>query len=149
VDMWYELRRARALFDSAPAPVRDAPVRTAFSEVSASGVLEDGLLTNRDLTADLEFMTVTGGGTVNLLADALDFDLVAQFVDGPILQSDPEMVDLAGDELPLSVSGSASSPSVRPDFGAMVRSEAEAAIQEEVEEEREELRERLRGIFDR
>ena len=153
VDMWYELRRARALFDQAPTPARDGPARTPFSEVSASGVLEDGVLTNRDLSADLEFMTVTGRGTVNFVTDAMDFDLVAQFVDGPLLQSDPAMVDLAGDELPLTVSGSPSSPSVLPDFGAMLRAEAEEAIEERLEEERESLQERLenrlRGLFDR
>lgn len=151
VDMWYELRRARALFDQAPTPVRDGPARTPFSEVSASGVLEDDVLTNRDLSSDLEFMTVTGSGTVNLVTDAMDFDLVAQFVDGPILQSDPAMVDLAGDELPLKVSGSPSSPSVLPDFGAMVRAEVEEAIEERLDEERDSLQERLedrlRGLF--
>ena len=151
VDMWYELRRARALFDQAPTPARDGPARTPFSEVSASGVLEDGVLTNRDLSADLEFMTLTGSGTVNFVTDAMDFDLVAQFVDGPMLQSDPAMVDLAGDELPLKVSGSLSSPSVLPDFGAMVRAEVEEAIEERLDEERESLQERLedrlRGLF--
>ncbi len=153
IDMWYELRRARALLSGAPTPARDGPARTPFSEVSASGVLEAGVLTNRDLTADLEFMTVTGGGIVNLVTDAMDFDLIAQFVDGPILQSDPEMAGLAGDELPLMVSGTLSSPSVLPDFEAMIRAEVEEAIEERIEEEREglqeRLRDRLRGLFDR
>ena len=153
VDMWYELRRARALFDGAPTPARDGPARTPFSEVSASVVLEDGVLTNRDLKADLAFMTATGRGTVNLVTDAIDFDLIAQFVDGPILQSDPAMAGLAGDELPLKVSGSLSSPSVLPDFSAMVRAQAEEAIEERIQEERESfedrIRDRLRGIFDR
>ncbi len=152
-DMWYELRRARAAFGSMPTPAREGPVRTSFSVVSASGVLEDSVMTNRDLTADLEFMTVTGGGTVNLVTDAIDFDVIARFVDGPILQSDPEMVDLAGDEMPLKISGSLNSPSVLPDFSAMLRAEAEEALQEEIEEEREELQDRLedrlRGLFDR
>ena len=96
---------------------------------------------------------MTGGGTVNLVTDAIDFDVLARFVDGTVLQSDPEMVDLAGDELPLSISGSLSSPRVQPDFGAMLRAEAEEALQEEIEEEREELQDRLedrlRGLFDR
>jgi len=152
-DMWYELRRARAALDSRPAPAREGSVRTSFSVVSASGVLEDSVMTNRDLTADLEFMTLTGGGTVNLVTDAIDFDVIARFVDGAILQSDPGMVDLAGDELPLKISGTVSSPSVLPDFSAMLRAEAEEALEEEIEEGREELRDRLedrlRGLFDR
>jgi hypothetical protein len=87
------------------------------------------------------------------VTDAIDFDVIARFVDGAILQSDPEMTDLAGDELPLTISGSISSPSVLPDFSSMLRAEAEEALQEEIEEEREELQERLqdrlRGLFDR
>ncbi|MGI9258923.1 MAG: AsmA family protein [Gammaproteobacteria bacterium] len=161
VDMWYELRRARAVFDSRGAPERgDGPPRTPISVVSMSGVLNDGVMTSQDLTADLDFMTATGGGTLNLVEDTIDFDVVASFVDGETLQSDPEMADLAGDELPLSISGAASAPSVRPDFSAMIRAEAEEALQQELEErldeedqeELNELEERLEGlrnIFDR
>jgi AsmA protein len=153
VDMWYELRRARALFDSRSAPNREGEPRTEFSEVSVSGVVEDAILTTRSLTATLPFMAVTGSGTVNLLTDAMDLDLTARIVDGPTLQSDPDMVDLAGDELPLSVGGTLSAPSVLPDFGAMIRAEAEERVEEAVEERTEELRDRLqdrlRGIFDR
>ncbi len=161
VDMWYELRRARAVFDRRDAPQRAAGApRTPISEVSMSGVLSDGVMTSRDLRADLDFMTATGGGTLNLVEDTIDFDVVAIFVDGETLQSDPDMVDLAGDELPLSISGAASAPSVRPDFSAMVRAEAEEALQQELEErldeedreeinELEERLEGLRNIFDR
>ncbi len=152
--MWYELRRARALFDQRPTPERDAgSAETPFSQVSVSGVVEDAVLSTQDLTAALSFMAVTGSGTVNLISDAMDFDVTATITDGPVLQSDPEMVDLAGDELPLTVGGTLSSPTVLPDFAAMIRAEAEERIEEEIEEEREELRDRLedrlRGIFNR
>jgi AsmA protein len=153
VDMWYELRRARAVLDGNPAPAREGDRRTPFSSVTASGVIEDAVLTNRDLNATMPFMTVSGRGTVNLLSDALDFDLVARMVDGPTLQSDPALVGLAGRELPLRVGGTLTEPSVRPDFGAVLRSRAEDEVRERVEEEREEVRERLqdrlRGLFDR
>jgi hypothetical protein len=83
----------------------------------------------------------------------MDFDVTATFVDGELLQSDPLMSDLAGDSLPLTVTGSLGAPSVRPDFSAMVRARVQEAVDERVEEEREELRERvqdrLRGLFDR
>src|SRR5690606_25055246 len=86
-DLWYELRRAKALFDRAPQPERpEGPRRTPFSVVSATGVVQDAILTNRDLTGTLPFMTITGAGTANLLDDTLSFDLVARFVDGPALQ---------------------------------------------------------------
>ena len=98
IDLWYELRRARARLSSDPEPrARAMPRRrTTFSSLSATGVVEDALLTNRDLNGRLDFMTIDGTGTVNLLDDTIAFDLVATMVDGPVLQSDPAMVRYAG-----------------------------------------------------
>jgi AsmA protein len=145
IDLWYELRRARARLDGDSEPERgDAARRTTFSSLSATGVVEDALLTNRDLTGRLDFMTITGTGTVNLLDDAVDFDLAATMVDGPVLQSDPAMVKYAGETLPLRVTGTIDAPSVLPDFAAIVRQQVSEEIDERVEEEREEVREEVR-----
>jgi AsmA protein len=158
IDLWYELRRARARLSGEPVPERAAaPPRTTFSSLSATGVVQDALLTNRDLNARLDFMTIDGSGTVNLLDDTIDFDLVATMIDGPVLQSDPAMVRYAGSRLPLRVTGTIAEPSVLPDFAAIVRQQVTQEVQEEVEERREEvreevrerLRERLRGVLER
>jgi AsmA protein len=158
IDLWYELRRARARLDSAAVPERgDAPRRTTFASLSATGVVQDALLTNRDLTGRLDFMTIGGSGTVNLLDDTVSFDLEATLVDGPVLQSDPEMAKMAGDTLPLRVTGTIDAPTVLPDFAAIVRSRVTSEVNERVEQEREEVREevrervrdRLRGLLDR
>ena len=147
IDLWYELRRARARLSSDPEPEPergDAARRTTFSSLSATGVVEDALLTNRDLNARLDFMTIDGTGTVNLLDDAIDFDLVATMVDGPVLQSDPEMVRYAGSKLPLRVTGTVAAPSVLPDFGAIVRQQISQEVEERVDERREEVQEEVR-----
>jgi AsmA protein len=154
IDMWFELRRARARLDGEPLPERgDAARRTTFSSLSATGVVEDALLTNRDLNGTLDFMTVDGSGTVNLLDDTIAFDLVAKMVDGPVLQSDPAMVKYAGKELPLKVTGTIDAPSVLPDFSTIVRQQVTEEVQEEVDEKvdeaRERVRDRLRGLLER
>jgi AsmA protein len=144
IDLWYELLRARARIDSNPVPERpDGPRRTEFTSLSASGVIEDALLTNRDLNATLPFMRVDGMGTVNLLNDEIAFELDATFVDSPMLQSDPGMARLAGQTLPLNVSGTITEPSVVPDFAAVVREEVSEAVNEAVEQERSEVSERV------
>ncbi|HET7609489.1 MAG TPA: AsmA family protein, partial [Gammaproteobacteria bacterium] len=154
IDLWFELRRARARLDGETLPERgDAPRRTTFSSLSATGVVEDALLTNRDLNGTLDFMTVDGSGTVNLLDDTIAFDLVAKMVDGPVLRSDPAMVKYAGKTLPLKVTGTIDAPSVLPDFSAIVRQqvtqEVEDKVDEEVDEAKERVRDRLRGLLNR
>lgn len=158
IDLWFELRRARARLSNDPLPERgDAPRRTTFSSLSATGVVQDALLTNRDLNGRLDFMTIDGNGTVNLLDDTINFDLVATMIDGPVLQSDPAMVRYAGSRLPLRVTGTIAEPSVLPDFAAIVRQQVTQEVREQVEERREEVREevrerlrdRLRGVLER
>ena len=154
IDLWFELRRARARLDGETLPERgDAPRRTTFSSLSATGVVDNAVLTNRDLNGTLDFMTVDGSGTVNLLDDKIAFDLVAKMVDGPVLQSDPAMVKYAGKTLPLKVTGTISEPSVLPDFSAIVKQqvtqEAEDKVNEEVDQAKERVRDRLRGLLNR
>jgi AsmA protein len=144
IDLWYELRRARARLSSDPEPPREATRRTTFTSLSATGVVEDALLTNRDLNGRLDFMTIDGTGTVNLLTDEVNFDLQATMVDGPVLQSDLEMVRYAGDTLPLRVTGRIAAPSVLPDFGAIARQRVTEEVQERVDERRDEVREEVR-----
>ncbi|HET8698492.1 MAG TPA: hypothetical protein VFO94_13450 [Gammaproteobacteria bacterium] len=115
--------------------------------------MQDALLTNRDLTGVLDFMRITGTGTVNLLDDKIDFDLKAAIVDGPKLQSDPAMVKYAGDTLPLRVTGTIDAPSVLPDFGAIVKSRVTKEVNQKLEEKKDEasdkIRDRLRGLLNR
>jgi AsmA protein len=145
LDLWYELRRARARLDKAAVPDRPAGTpRTKFSSLSATGTVENALLTNRDLSGKLDFMTLEGAGTVNLLNNVVDFDLKAKLVDGPALQADPDMVKYAGATVPLRVTGTADAPTVLPDFGAIVKARVTEEVNKKLEEKTQSLRDKLR-----
>ena len=163
-DIWYELRRLRARASGGDVPARPSGApRTPFQSIAATGVVEDGMLTNRDLNAQLQYLTLAGGGTVNLLNDEMNFDLTARFPDSAAFADAPELETLAGSSLPLVVTGTVAVPVIRPDFSAIVRQRVQSEVQSEVEEvqnevnerveeERDELRDRvrdrLRGILD-
>jgi AsmA protein len=143
-DVWYELRRLRAVTSGQSAPARpEGPPRTPYSSIAATGVIADSILTNRDLNGTLPFMAVNGSGTVNILTDEMNFNLTAAFVDGPTLQATPELQGLAGLSLPLVVTGTLAAPSIRPDFGALVRARAQQEAQQRVDEEREQVEEQV------
>lgn len=153
IDAWYELRRARAVLNRNAVPKREGARRTPYSVVSATGTVENGLLTTKDLTATLPFMSVTGAGTVNVLDEALDMKMTARVADNEFVQNTADMSDLAGSELPLTVGGTLAAPSIKPDFGAVVRARAKQKAEERVEEKRQEVEERLKdklkGLFNR
>ena len=154
IDLWYELRRVRAVLDKSEAPPRPPGARrTTFSSLGATGDVEDALLTNRDLKGVLDFMTITGSGTVNLLDDKIDFDLKATMVDGPKLQSDPLMAKYAGQSLPLHATGTMAEPSVLPDVGALAKQrasdEANKALDEQKQKAQDKLKDKLKGLLNR
>jgi len=154
VDLWYELRRVRAVIDKAAAPPRPPGARrTTFSSLAATGDVKDALLTNKDLKGVLDFMTVTGTGTINLLDQKIDLDLKATMVDGPTLQSDPLMAKYAGQSLPLHATGTMSEPSVMPDVGAIAKAKAQGEVNKAVDEQKQKtqdkLQNKLKGLLNR
>jgi gas vesicle protein len=70
------------------------------------------------------------------------FDLDAT-LDGPGLQADPAMAKLAGQTLPLKVTGTIAAPSVLPDFGKLVGARISSEVSEAVDEQKDEVEERL------
>ncbi len=165
LDLAYELRRAHAVLNRSEAPPRPAGARrTPFSSVSASGIVKNAVLTTKDLNATLPFMAVDGTGTVNLLTNAIAFDLVAAFADSAAVKADPLLADLAGQKLPLKVGGSIEAPEVKPDFSAVAKARAKAAVQDKVDQQKsaekqkleqqkqeaqDKLRNKLRGLLNR
>jgi AsmA protein len=147
VDLWYELRRVRTVIDKSPAPPRPPGARrTPFASLSATGDVKNALLTNKDLKGVLDFMTITGTGTVNLLDEKIDLDLKATMVDGPTLQSDPLMAKYAGQSLPLHATGTMSEPSVMPDIAAIAKAKVQSEAKQKTEDR---LKDRLKGLLNR
>jgi AsmA protein len=150
VDLWYELRRVRAVLDKSEAPPRPpGPRRTTFSSLAASGDVKDALLTNKDLKGVLDFMTITGSGTINLIDQKIDLDLKATMVDGPKLQSDPLMAKYAGQSLPLHATGTMTEPSVVPDVSAIAKQRANKELDEQKEKAKSKLNDKLKGLFNK
>jgi AsmA protein len=150
IDLWYELRRVRAVIDKSEAPPRPpGPRRTTFSSLAATGDVKDALLTNKDLKGVLDFMNITGSGTINLLDQKIDLDLKATMVDGPKLQSDPLMAKYAGQSLPLHATGTMSEPSVTPDVSALAKQRANKEVDEQKKKATDKLNDKLKGLLNR
>ncbi len=124
VDLWYQLRRARALFKKQPAPEAPSTRRTPFSNVRATGVVTDGVLKNNDFMAELPFMQLSGQGTVNLVEATVDYGLKAVVYERPEFASGAtpeEIAEFTEAVIPLRISGPLSAPSVRPDIEDMLK----------------------------
>lgn len=136
-DVWYELRRARALFRQETPPEPTLPARTRFSNVRATGPVTDGIFRNDDLVAELPFMRLTGKGKVDFAAGQVDYGLMATILEKPELSSalsPEELDDFVAAEIPLRISGPLADPSIAPDVEEMLREEVKKKVEEELKE---------------
>jgi len=151
VDIWQQLRTARALYKRETPPEPRLPPRTEFTSINASGSVIDGVFANDDLVALLPFVRVTGAGMVDLAARELDYSVQARILDTPEFMndaSDEELADFTEALIPIRISGALASPTFRPDIEAVFRQEVERAIDEKKDELREEIFNRVFGEDD-
>ena len=132
VDVWYEMRKARAFLKQAAPPEPTLPARTPFSEVRATGKVTNGVLRNDDFFAELPFMQLNGHGSVNIPAANLDYSLSARVFDRPEYMQDvtaDELDDLTRAAIPLRITGDLASPKIGIDFEELL----EDRVREELE----------------
>jgi AsmA protein len=130
-DVWYELRRARALYKKEPAPEPELPPRTRFSSVRASGPVTDGVFRNDDLLAELPFMRLTGKGNVDFAAAKIDYRMSARILERPEFiegASDTELDEFTEAVIPLKITGPIADPSIAPDIQQMLKQEAKKEV---------------------
>lgn len=154
-DLWYEIRRARAVLRQEAAPSRPpgAP-RTPFTRLRGTAQVESGALRSDDLAIDLQYLRVAGRGRLDLASKALDGKLDATVLKIPADAADMrEAVDFT---VPVKVSGTLDEPVLRPDVAGL----AKARLKQEVEKHRDEIdakrgeleqkvRDRLKDLFKR
>lgn len=132
VDLWYEIRRAKALFGKSAPPEATTPARTAYSDIQGTAVVKDGIARSNDLSAIMPFVRLNGQGEINLVDATIDYRVNAIVLKKPEVTAEAELADLVGARIPVRISGDLLSPNVAPDIGALVRAKAEDAVKEKL-----------------
>lgn len=140
-DLWYEIRRARAVLKQQPVPQREGPPRTTFSALKGSGVMQDGVLSNNDLDVSMQYLKVSGQGTIDVPKSTLDYKLMATVLKIPREGADAaQMQDLVDAQIPVKVTGSLSDPKVRPDVEGYVK----GLMKEELKKEQDKVEQKIK-----
>lgn len=143
-DLWYEIRRARAVLRQQPVPERTGPVRTPFTALTGTGTMKNGVLTNNDLNVAMQYLKVTGQGTVDIPNEALDYRLMATVLKIPREEADAEqMQELVDAQIPIKVTGALTDPKVRPDLEGYLKGKVKERVDQEKEKLEEKVKEKL------
>ena len=152
-DLWYEIRRARALLKNQSPPERSGPARTPFTAMSATGRLSNGVLANDDLHVAMRYLQVNGHGTADLPASTLDYHLDAIVLRIPEEGAAADAQDIVGLKVPVLVTGTFAAPKVRPDVSALLKARAQQEIDrhkdEVIKKLQDKLQDKLKDLFKR
>jgi AsmA protein len=124
---------------SAPAPP-EQPALTEYEGIKGSAMVSAGTATSNDLLARTSFMDISGAGTLGLVEQELDYDLDAKLTASIGIPGCETLDQFLGDELPFTISGTVTEPTILPDFSKLVRRQIRDAIQDRLED-------RLRDLF--
>lgn len=129
----------------APAPP-EQPKRTPFEGIKGSAVVTSGTAQSQDLLARTSFMDINGAGTLQLVEQELDYNLDAKLTGSIGIPGCETLDGFVGDELPFTVRGKVTEPSILPDFGKLVQRQIREGIQERIQDR---IQDRLRDLLER
>jgi len=148
MDLWYEIRRARALLRQQAIPQRVGAERTPFTTIQGTGAIHDGVLNNQDLNVATQYLKVDGKGTVDLVKSTMDYHLNARVLRIPADGSaGSEMQDLVDAEIPITATGALASPKVRPDIEGYVKGRAKEEVKKETDKLKQKLQDKLKDLL--
>ncbi len=112
----------------------------AFSSLTASGVVHEGVLTNDDLVGHSDLFTVTGRGSLDLVRERFDYRLEPMLVEGPDGRG---IKELEGIPIPVMITGRFNDPSWSLDLGPLLREAARRRLDQRAGGLIDELEDRL------
>jgi AsmA protein len=140
INLWSAINSAVALAQRQSVPAKSGGNSTPFDTFKASADLSNGVATTKDLDIASGDLHVTGQGTASLVTEAVNYRVNAAILKGAATGS-------ALANIPLLITGTMKSPSVRPDTQALVKSVAQQQLQKQKGAVENKLRNVLKGLI--
>ncbi len=113
------LRQASALAQGRTLAADQREVVTDFSELTGSARINNGLISNRDLSLKSPLLRLSGQGSANLVSEEVDYLLTTTVAATAEGQQGRNLEELRGISIPIRVSGTFSELHYRPELGAL------------------------------
>ncbi|GGA85947.1 cell envelope biogenesis protein AsmA [Neiella marina] len=135
------IRSAKALLKGEKAPEEEK--KTDFSSLSGSFTLAKGVATNPDLKLASPLLRVDGEGSMNVMANTLDYTATTEIVATSKGQGGADAEDLKGLKVPLKVSGPLDDLKYGIDFEEAMKGEYKEKLEKEKDKGLKKLSDKL------
>ncbi len=141
VDVGYLIDSGYALLKREPMTASNTN-QTNFGMLSGTAVIRSGVINNNDLLADTPRFAIRGTGTINLVAQKIDYSLQTAIKK----RSDQKdnMMNLYGITLPVLITGNLNNPTIRLDSTVLAKAIATQQINKVTNQAKEKLQEQIK-----
>ena len=105
------------------------------------------MATTKDLNIASQNLRVSGQGTANLVTEAIDYQLKAAVLKQATGAASAGGATLA--DIPLAITGSISSPKVRPDLEGLARQRVQQELNKHKDQLQQKLKDQLKGLINK
>lgn len=148
MDFIYQLSKAHAFLKHIPSPSISDSKQTEFSSLTASAVINNGVMNTDDISLTSEYLKVNGKGLTNLVNKEIRYRLNA--LAQPKLANENKEIgkEVTAYQVPIKVSGKLTKPNVNIDFVELAKifysKEIEKPISKQLEKNINHLKENLK-----
>lgn len=116
-----------------------AEQKTDFTALSVSGTINDGVLTSNDLSGASPLLRLSGAGTVNLVAQTVDYTIKPMVVNTATGQGGKSLSELHGIEVPVAITGPFNALRYRVDLREAIKQKAAHKLRQHFDREKKKL----------
>ena len=141
----HSIDTAKAKFSGDDPPAAET-LKTDFSSLTISGVIENGVFSSNDLDLQAPLLRIGGAGSANLVEESLDYRVNAKLVGTVEGQQGDTASKLSGIEIPVRIKGPFTDPKIDVQLDEMLKSKAAAAkakLKAEIEAQKEALKKQI------
>ncbi|MCD8564290.1 MAG: AsmA family protein [Burkholderiaceae bacterium] len=153
IDIGAIINNVRSMLGKAPTQQGTGSGETAFTDLTASATIQNGIATNRDLNVKAPLFRLEGAGTVNIPNSTVDYLAKVAVVETSTGQGGKDLAALRGVTIPIKISGKFDSPQYSVDVGSLAAELAKSQLGDKARDEINKvvpgLGDALKGLFGR
>jgi len=122
-----------------PIPVAPKPAETKIANLSATAVIKNGILTNKDLRAATPLSRIAGQGTVDIPKERLNYTAAVKFTSSKDIKANKPYEKMDAVPLNIHVRGTFEKPDIKVDFAKALKQ----VLKKELKKQKNELTKKL------
>lgn len=130
-DLEYEIDKLQSKIKGKATPVAPSPLQTKLTNLSASVVIKNGIIHNKDLRAATPFTRVIGKGDINLPNEKLNYVATVKLTDSRDIKSHQSFEKMNSIPLDVHIRGTFDKPEIKADFNKALKMTANKKLEKQ------------------